>query len=1043
MEIENFFPKYPNIFKFEDPRLNPYQGQSFSGSIVTKKEFESLKLPRFERLASRGAGEQYSHQKIIARFMSSVTPYNELLLFHEMGTGKTCTAIAAIEQLRYEKNSHINGAIVCAKGTGLLNNFSQELLFSCTDGRYIPANYDKLSDLERIHRTRKITSAFYRFSTFETFAKEIAKMPDEALAQRYSNTIFVIDEVHNLREKDEVVRSDDDVRKFIVNKRAAGLSQPLDIYKQFHRLFHVVKESKILLMSGTVMKDDPVEFAAVLNLILPLDNQFPADKNFTKAYFNSNGTIRADMIENLASKTKGRVSYLKAMTSGVRKVFEGGRVGDLEHFVVYPGTMSDFQSRAYAEAYEKDRSDKSIFINSRQASLFVFPDGSYGTAGFNKYVLKRKGEARTAVRLFGPAAQRKQEASTTYTLSSDLVRAINSNLSNLRQYSSKFAETIRIILDEPKTKALVYCEYVNGSGCIVFAKILEQFGFTQARGDERSKGRRYALLTHQTTSQKGVQQLINRFNKDDNLDGDYISVIVGSKIISEGFTFKSIRKEFIFTPHWNYSETAQVIARGWRLGSHSALIARGDQNLKVDIYQLVSIPNRAVTNAASIDLDMYETSEKKDVAMKQIEHVVKVNAFDCPLTIDRNRVVGYDDMRECDYTRCDYKCKEEIGDVPDRSTYNLYYTLPNIVEDGFRKYFRTNFYLGVNDLFAMFPQLDRFELVQAIKTFIDKDVQFLNRFGYPAYLRIQGDSLYISSDARVPNNDKLADYYTKNLIIQNGDPFKYILKQLYSAEIPTLIENVFKHPDYLRTTISILPELVQREILTASIQADVMSIDKNKDTREQILTFFKGFFDKIDDTWVVWLYRETLGIVCMERDSNSPGGLRWVQCHKQEPEIVDRHIAAKRAELTKSPVGFYGLYNPQLDEFCLRDIRTARPEGDLRKITIGRRCTDWDQKTLVDIVVRKMKIEPPEDFMADITLQDDYEDLKRKVEKAKHNKLPDDVQNLEVMRRFLYWIKKPRVNLCEEIQEWMTANNLVEENFDCGTQKKQRAKFVQ
>jgi len=1043
MDIENFFPKYPNIFKFEDPRLNPYQEQSFNDAIVTKKEFESLKLPRFEKLATRGTGEQYNHQKIISRFMSSVTPYNELLLFHEMGTGKTCTAIAAIEQLRYEKNKHINGAIVCAKGTGLLNNFSQELLFSCTDGRYIPDNYDKLSDLERIHRTRKITSAFYRFNTFETFAKEIAKMPDETLAQRYSNTIFVIDEVHNLREKDEVVRKDDDVRNFLVNKRAAGLTEPLDIYKQFHRLFHVVKESKILLMSGTVMKDDPAEFASVMNLILPLDNQFPADKDFTKAYFNPNGTIKADMIENMVNKTKGRISYLKAMTSDVRKVFAGRRIGDLEHFVVYPGTMSDFQSRAYAEAYEKDRSARSIFINSRQASLFVFPNGSYGTDGFNKYIVKRRGEARTALGRPTAAQRKKQATSTTYTLSGDLVKAINKNLSNLGKYSSKFAETVRIILDEPKTKALVYCEYVNGGGCVLFSKILEQFGFTQARGNERSKGRRYALLTHQTTKQKSIQQIINRFNKDDNLDGDYISVIIGSKIISEGFTFKNIRKEFIFTPHWNYSETAQVIARGWRLGSHNALIARGDQNLKVDIYQLVSIPNRAVTDAPSIDLDMYETSEKKDVSMKQIEHVVKVNAFDCPLTIDRNRIVGYDGMRECDYTGCDYRCEGKIGDIPDPSTYNLYHTLTNIVEDGVRKYFRNNFYLGVDDLFAMFPQLDRFEVVQAIKTFIDKDVQFLNRYGYPAYIRIQDNILYISSDARVPNNDKLADYYTKNLIIQNGDPFKYILKQLYSDEIPTFVENIFKYPDYLRITISNLPELVQREILTASIQADVMGIDKNKETRQKILTFFKGFYDKIDETWVVWLYRETLGIVCMEREKNSPGGLRWVQCHKQEPEIVDRHIAKKRAELTKSPIGFYGLYNPQLNEFCLRDIRTARAEGDLRKITIGRRCTDWDQKTLVDIVVRKMKIEPPQDFMRNITLEDDYADLKRKVEKTKHNKLPDDVQNLHVMRRFLYWIKQPRITMCEKIQEWLRANDLVEENFDCGTQKKQRAKFAQ
>lgn len=181
-------------------------------------------------------------------------------ILFEMGTGKTCTAIAAIEQLRYEKNRHINRAIVCAKGAGLLNNFSQELLFSCTDGRYIPDNYDKLSDLERIHRTRKITSAFYQFSTFETFAKEIAKMNDDTLAERFNNTIFVIDEVHNLREKDEVVRKEDDVRSLLMNKRAVGLSEPLDVYKQFHRLFHVVKESKILLMSGTVMKSDTYLF---------------------------------------------------------------------------------------------------------------------------------------------------------------------------------------------------------------------------------------------------------------------------------------------------------------------------------------------------------------------------------------------------------------------------------------------------------------------------------------------------------------------------------------------------------------------------------------------------------------------------------------------------------------------------------------------------------------------------------------------------------------------------------------------------------------
>lgn len=251
MNIENFFPKFPNIFNFENAILNPYD-EDFNDAIVTKKEFETLKLDKYEKLGVE-RGEQYNHQKIISRFLSSVTPYNELLLFHEMGTGKTCTSIAAIEQLRYEKNSHIKGALIFAKGTGLLKNFIQELLFTCTDGRYIPDNYDKLSDLERIRRTQKITSEFYNFFTFETFSKDIAKLSDIEIVKRFSNYIIVIDEVHNMREKQDRKTNNPNA---IVN--AMLKRDPLDIYKQFHRMLHLIKNSKILLMSGTVMKSGKI-----------------------------------------------------------------------------------------------------------------------------------------------------------------------------------------------------------------------------------------------------------------------------------------------------------------------------------------------------------------------------------------------------------------------------------------------------------------------------------------------------------------------------------------------------------------------------------------------------------------------------------------------------------------------------------------------------------------------------------------------------------------------------------------------------------------
>jgi hypothetical protein len=170
--------------------------------------------------------------------------WGEKSAYFEMGTGKTCTAIGAIEQLRYEKNSHIKGALIFAKGSRLLKNFIQELLFTCTDGRYVPDNFLSLTDLEKVRRVRKITSEFYSFFTFEKFAKILTKLSDRDIIDRFSNNVIVIDEIHNIREKVVKQTKDSDFFK----------KDSFYVYKQFHRMLHLIKYSKILLMSGTVMK---------------------------------------------------------------------------------------------------------------------------------------------------------------------------------------------------------------------------------------------------------------------------------------------------------------------------------------------------------------------------------------------------------------------------------------------------------------------------------------------------------------------------------------------------------------------------------------------------------------------------------------------------------------------------------------------------------------------------------------------------------------------------------------------------------------------
>ena len=40
------------------------------------------------------------HQAFVRNFMSFQTPYNSLLLFHGLGSGKTCSAIGVCEEMR-------------------------------------------------------------------------------------------------------------------------------------------------------------------------------------------------------------------------------------------------------------------------------------------------------------------------------------------------------------------------------------------------------------------------------------------------------------------------------------------------------------------------------------------------------------------------------------------------------------------------------------------------------------------------------------------------------------------------------------------------------------------------------------------------------------------------------------------------------------------------------------------------------------------------------------------------------------------------------
>lgn len=949
LNITDFFFKYPTINLNTVEILKNYDNQ-FNSNIVSKAEFRNLKF-------ENPKDHLYIHQKIIERFLSKFTLFTKLIIFHEMGSGKTCSAIAVLEHLRqgFEK------AIICTKGPGLIKNFIQELIYKCegTKEKYQNLRNEKLSKIE------KKLNDFYIFTTHEKFSKVISNLHPNIIRKKYSNTIFVVDEIHNIHEG-------------------------LEIYNNFWKLFHNLEPNcKILLLSGTIMKDSPSEFASIMNLILPINEQFPLGKNFLEKFFIQEKLSDEGKVE-IKKKIKGVISYVKTNVPNVEKKFMGEKnFSTLKYLTVYPVTMSSFQTKSYNQAYEKDLQTINIYSNSKQSSLFVFPDGSYGNS---PYYEKFKNKILQEIK----------------------------NLEDLKKFSAKFYFTIKSILEEPTKKTFVYSEYVTGGGCILLSLILNKFGFSEFKKESQQKKKRYILLTRKTLQNKSIDFFIKNFNRPENKYGEYISIIIGSKIVNEGYTFTDIQKEIILTPHWNFSETSQTIARGWRLNSHRELL-KDKKKITLEIYLLVAVPE--TKTCKSLDELMYSISEKKDVQIKQIENLIKKNAFDCPLLIEKNTLPEFfDNLRECEYEKCSFKCDGEIKTETDFSSYSLFYQDFDKMKNFFQVYFSSHKTISLEKLQSFFPEKKKQELLFYINQMIELNIPFTYKFNLLFFIRMNKNIIFRNFNIFFSEKNV---YYGKNLIFEFKNSLGKILQehQNKNSNIIEVIDCIFKYPENLNSYLDILPLMIQKILLQNVILAEVLNKTKNINVRTKILNYYKGFYtlDKEKGDYFIFLDDDHLKLT---------ENKKWIQ-YDMKDEIEQQQIKRIK-EVKNNPYGYYGLFNPRLNEFCLTQIEDNSENVDTRKKTSGKRCYDWNTETLLDIVVRKIKLDVPETKKLL-----NFEKMQSLALKNKYHK-KQDLNDAETLERLIHWSKFSRKYLCSNIYDFFKNKNLIVEDLNCGTQRKKK-----
>jgi len=547
-DFNHYLPRYPDV-----------SSSNFNYDIFRKREFHELTEEESSNV--RPQSGHYAHQDIIARFISNWTLYENLLLLHDTGTGKSVSAIATYDHLA--KLRPRTRLLYVVNNDNTLENFRQQLMIHSPILRSRFAEFigEKKREDDRALRNRFFKECGFEFMTYFRLSTLLQKSMIVML-KTWKGQLIIMDEVHHLITQDMTKKTASDVANY-------------DTIKKFVKS---LPYKKILYMTATPMRNSPEEIAPLMNLMLK--DPIPQGAAFVDTFLSIDemeGNIplykwKSDDAEQLFIETiRGLVSVVKQRVD-VRKIYRGEVYFPMKYFRLVIHKMSAFQSEWYEKAFLKDyqkssdKIDSTFYNNSVQASLFVFPNGVYGIQNSGTYFTGRKRLSPVFFREFGISTKAMDTAQ------------IHERLNRIRQFSVVYASILKEILFNPDKLIYVYCDKINGSGIWLCVLLLNAFfgyqivtSYSQIRNDKRETRRCIFLndVTEDAKRQKDVIDLIeNVFNNENNSMGQYAQVIFGTDKTREGITLKRIQQIHIVSPDWNFGKIFQAIGRGVRLQSH-------------------------------------------------------------------------------------------------------------------------------------------------------------------------------------------------------------------------------------------------------------------------------------------------------------------------------------------------------------------------------------------------------------------------------------------------------------------------------------------
>jgi hypothetical protein len=297
IELYNYIS---NNYKKYTWGISEIKNKCIEGDYQTKKDDS---IPTFT-----------NSQLFVQKYLTPESPYKGLFLYHSVGSGKTCTAIATATNT-FNKQGY---TILWVTRYTLKEDIWKNMFVTvCNiiirdklkngEIKEIPATQAKRLELLGSNWIQPIS-----YKQFTNMIKGKNKLYDMMVKRNgkedpFKKTLIIIDEIHKIYSNTLSImeKPNPEVLQNMIQK-SYSLSG---------------KDSlRLLLMSATPFTNDPMSTIKILNLLLENNDRMPEDFNlFKEKYCNEQGLIDSNKIMDFMNNISGIVSYIN--TSGDRGKF--------------------------------------------------------------------------------------------------------------------------------------------------------------------------------------------------------------------------------------------------------------------------------------------------------------------------------------------------------------------------------------------------------------------------------------------------------------------------------------------------------------------------------------------------------------------------------------------------------------------------------------------------------------------------------------------------------------------------------------------------